>query len=272
MTKVHRYLKDMPREARTEFALSYPFEVPRASFCLEGNTAHAVALSGVDLAKELRLRVGTEEVALGDYAASKGYLEGPRTAVVASGSNASPNQLARKFAALPGLVPTVKAELQDFAVVHTAKITAYGSVPSTVHPMPGATAEVFVNFLNSEQLEAMHQTEALGIEYEFCRLEGARLTLAGSNPLTEVYSYISRAGAFEEDGKPITLQTVPHHNTALTSADQRGAQGKVSTRLAWAGSLNEFVDGNIHDPVQRKRHVAQLKMHGLQFPGLKEAS
>jgi hypothetical protein len=90
---------------------------------------------------------------------------GDRVPVLAIGSDAAPEQLARKFihAGLIAdpLIPVLRARLHDFDVVHASCITAHGSVPATLWRSPGTVVDVFVAFLSPVQLSRMHETDGV---------------------------------------------------------------------------------------------------------------
>lgn len=82
----------------------------------------------LEVVKPFRLEQVVQELGL-----STGLLLQNFTAVLAIGSNGSPEQLARKFqqSRFPGrvLIPVVRAVLEDFDVVYAPLIAAYGSCP-----------------------------------------------------------------------------------------------------------------------------------------------
>jgi len=82
-----------------------------------------------------------------------GEVTAGRTPVLAFGSNAAPEQLRRKFGATPDtVIPVIRADLADFDVVYSAHLTAYGAVPATLAPSPGARLQTWVTWLDDAQL------------------------------------------------------------------------------------------------------------------------
>lgn len=100
----------------------------------------------------------------------------PFTPILAIGSNAGPEQLARKFP--PDLfpqgavIPVIQCVLDDFDVVYAPLISSYGSATATLEASPGARVEVFVTYLAPPLQQRMHETEGA---YDLLRLDGVRL-------------------------------------------------------------------------------------------------
>lgn len=129
-----------------------------------------------------------------------------RHAVIASGSNASPDRLAIKFAdhahLLSDPIPVTQAQLHDFDSVYSAHFSGYGSIPATLAHAPGAMAEVFVTWLTDAQLNRMHETEAVGVNYDFVKLTDIRLLNEYGGGFTQAHAYMSKRGCLNKDGEP----------------------------------------------------------------------
>lgn len=85
-----------------------------------------------------------------------------RTAVLAFGSNASPPQLARKFAGVPGsAIPVVKGWAYGLRLAFSAHINPVGYIPAAVRSSrdPTSRLPVWLTFLDPEQLKVMDPTE-----------------------------------------------------------------------------------------------------------------
>ncbi|WP_446917182.1 hypothetical protein, partial [Klebsiella pneumoniae] len=76
-----------------------------------------------------------------------------RVAVIAYGSNRSPEQLARKYRDWPTgtVIPVARARLDGFDAVHSCHFTRYGSMPAMLHPAPGVTVDISVVWLTAAQ-------------------------------------------------------------------------------------------------------------------------
>ena len=119
-------------------ATGYPYEFPACSYLFADHARHPLPN---DLPAELKGRIP----------------------VIACGSNRAPEQLARKFQdwPLPLRIPVLCAKLFGFDVVYSAHFTRYGAVPATLHPCPGATVDVAVQWLTPAELERMDATEGI---------------------------------------------------------------------------------------------------------------
>ena len=83
-----------------------------------------------------------------------------RIPILSVGSNRSPYQLKRKFSLNQDICVT-PATLYDSDVVFAASLSSYGSMPATQWPSKGTEVNLNVLWLNEEQLEIMHLSEAL---------------------------------------------------------------------------------------------------------------
>jgi hypothetical protein len=170
-----------------------------------------------------------------------------RHVVLAYGANGAPEVLRRKLgdgAALAVLAGVV----HGFQVVYSSHISAYGAIPSTLHPAPGASARVFALLLDDDQLVRLVETE---FNYSVRRLNGLRFEHGDS-----AIAFISRHGALGLTGAPIPL-------SAMT---QREVQALVRARLAPAESEEEFILGNVRDQARAGRFTAELRRRGIPFP------
>ncbi len=252
------------------WAKAYPFDVPARSFIYVDGESHDVTrLTGGGWTSAHIDHAGDEKHILShlreqdlDIAAN----DAPRVAVIASGSNASPQRLAQKFSdALPGaVVPTLRVRLQNYCVVYSAKFCSYGSMPATLTSAPGAEVEVFVNLLTEDQLEVMDATETLGIEYHRPVLDGAQVVLEDESVVTDVQAYISLHGALAPQGSPYALDTIKGRNVPFAPMHQEDVQSMVHALFDHEGPLDEFIYENISDAELRRKRSEHLKEnHGI---------
>lgn len=85
-----------------------------------------------------------------------------RLPVLAVGSNAYPRQLADKFQVHPVLddaVPVLPCTLTGFRLVFCAHLSPHGYIPVTPRQAPGHTTHTWIQWLTSEQLQAVAATE-----------------------------------------------------------------------------------------------------------------
>jgi hypothetical protein len=193
--------------SRIEHAESYPFSRPACSYLFEDGRMHPLP-----------------EDACQD-----------RFPIVASGSNASPTRLFSKFGRDHD-IPVTRAVLHDFAVVFAGHFTAYGAIPATLCPHPGAHTEAWITWLTPEQLTIMHRSEGvIGCRetmqrYDFVELCGIELQPERLAPVTHAGAYLSRR-MLAPDGAPVRFAEVPASNTEL-----RARSHNATLRLA-AGLL-----------------------------------
>ena len=175
-----------------------------------------------------------------------------RTPVLALGSNAAPMQLRRKFAGLPGHIPVSRAVLFDHVAVYSAHFTRYGALPATLHRHPGAIAFTALTWLDDRQLARMHETESVGVNYDYVevadiRLEhDARLGEGAIPACLGVGAYVSRHGPLTHEGRPIRLAEAASSGCPLPALTQpaalRFAQRRVAPEIAFEAFLERLVD------------------------------
>jgi hypothetical protein len=186
---------------------------------------------------------------------------GSRTPLLAAGSNAAPAVLREKLGDALGTrgVPVVRAEARDLAVVHSAHFAAYGSVPATPVPCPGAVAGLYVLWLTAAQLLRLDGTESLGVNYRRAPLVGADLRLDGGGRLGACDAYLSLHGPLHLEGAPVALTAVHQTGVPWRRMDQRGVQEAALRHVGFGGTLDAFIRQHIADPSMRARHGAALK-------------
>jgi len=177
------------------------------------------------------------------YALGEGAT-GERHVLLAYGANGSPEVLERKLG--PGASLEVRARtLQGFDVVYSSHVSAYGAIPSTLHPSPGAAVPVFELLVDDAQLVRLVESE---FNYSVRGLDG---TIA----------FVSRHGALGITGEPIPLGAM----------GQREVQALVRERLAPDESEEEFILGNVRDHARALRFTVALRREGIAF-GAKDAA
>ncbi len=227
--------------ARIARARSYPFDPPRESYLFGGG------------------RVQPLEDA-------KRAVEG-RTPVLASGSNASPAQLARKYAAHGEAVaiPVTRADLAGFDSVYNAHIAAYGSVPATLFPSPGTVLETFITWLDDDQLAVMHATEQPGINYHYAELAGIAVAVEGVGELDAAFAYISVAGCLIREGSPVALAEVPARGRAFPALAQPDMLAHVRDVTAPGCDIEAFILETVADARLREARGRALAARARRF-------
>lgn len=223
LRRIEVYDVDGSPDKIVERALAYPFDPPYDSYVLDGREPRPVRPGDV--------RDGLHPV-------------------LAYGSNASTRALLRKFAGDLQL-PVLRGALEGFEIVYSSHLSAYGSVPVTLHPVAGARIETYVTLVTDDQLVRLAETE---FNYAIRRLDGVRV----SGPEIDVaapIAFVSRHGALGIDGDLVRLADRP----------QRAMLERVRDHLAPDEGLEEFVVANVRDPHRAVAFTAELKRRNLPF-------
>ncbi|MFF8319468.1 hypothetical protein ACF06V_20135 [Streptomyces bobili] len=127
-----------------------------------------------------------------------------RTPLLAVGSNACPGQLRHKMAefGLTSPVPMVRTRVTGIDVGVSAHVSILGYVSASPVHAPGVTRELFVIWLDAEQLALVDATEP-----NFDRVQlpepSARVELDDGGTLSGVFAYVNRHGVLHNgDGVP----------------------------------------------------------------------
>jgi hypothetical protein len=125
-----------------------------------------------------------------------------RTPVLAYGSNACPPQLARKLADTEWspIVPMTRAWAQNLAVAYSDHESRYGAVPATVIASEGACTEVFIAWLDDEQLVGFDRSEGQNYERRSFDLARHEIYVADGRIPDHLSLYVSTRGVFSHDG------------------------------------------------------------------------
>lgn len=224
-------------------ARSYPFGHPAASYLFRGGRAEPVA----------------------DPARLAGLTEG-RVPVLASGSNAAPAQLARKYAAMAdAVIPVTRARLTGFDSVYNAHIAAYGSIPATLFPSPGTVLATFITWLEARTLAVMHGTEQPGVNYHYARLSGIEVAVDGIGVLDEAYAYISVAGCLIHGDGPVSLAEVPAEGRRFPARRQHEMLALARDLTTPGAALDAFIVETVGDAALRLARSARLAATARPF-------
>ena len=133
-------------------------------------------------------------------------LEG-RTPVLAIGSNRSPEQLLRKFGD-QNFLPVTCVKLCDYDVVYAAHITSYGSTPAVLAQSPGTIVDIAITWLTKVQLKRMHETEAIGINYDYGVSNSLKINADYDYQNQNIGCYLGRRGCLNIMGNIIALKEI----------------------------------------------------------------
>jgi len=190
-----------------------------------------------------------------------------RHPVIASGSNASPERLLAKFSdhieLLNDTIPVERAQLHNFDTVYSAHITNYGAIPATLAHAPGTVADVFITWLTDAQLERMHQTEAVGVNYDYAKLSGILLLCSCGAGLTSAYAYISKRGCLNKDAKPVPLAAVYATGRQWAAMTEAEVLEFARGQIAPAQGINAFIRKHIDCVDTRAERTQHLSTNAL---------
>ena len=262
------------REGTLARAKGYPYAAPPTSFALIAGREYAV-VGPVDTSGALdltRTRVRDadtgRELSLSDLPdpdLDSGALRA-RVPVLAYGANRSPEALRRKRS-LPGfpadsVIIALRARVHDLDVVHSAHLSAYGSVGATLQHSPGTDAEVAVLLLTEPQLIALGETEP---NYTLEDLPDVAVELEGGGRLDRVHSYVSRHGCLTLEGAEVALAAIPAGARRFRALTQPEVLAAVAARLGHRGELDEFILDNVADPELAAGRTRELRRDARRF-------
>ncbi|MDL5199964.1 hypothetical protein [Streptomyces sp. ALI-76-A] len=135
-----------------------------------------------------------------------------RTPVLAVGSNASPAQLRHKMAesGITSPVPMVRARVTGLDVGVSAHVSRLGYVSASPFQAPGTVRELFVIWLDPEQLAVIDASEGVPLPHGNYRrawlpAPEVRVEPAPGVTLPGVYAYVNRRGVLHDGtGAPRT--------------------------------------------------------------------
>eukprot|EP00210_Caulerpa_lentillifera_P005579 g5336.t1 len=150
----------VPEETRDQKlvrAKGYPYSRPTSSFLYASGAAipfRNELWKGPEYLKELLETISPHsDFDLKEYTNTEWH------AVLAIGSNASPEQLYRKYSQQGVIIPVIQSVLFDFDVVYAPLVSSYGSCTATLQASKGTVVELFVTYLTTPLLDQMIETE-----------------------------------------------------------------------------------------------------------------
>ena len=215
----------------------YPGRRPDYSYFLSEDSVHKLqTINNIPLSKAIIDFEGEKiELSLLLKRLSVRPLE-DRYAIIGYGSNACPSRLIEK-----GIfnLPIVKVSAKNVDVVYTYEKTHYehhkdgDAVPATIVKSSNTLAEVWVSFLDEDQLEEMDKSEGRkGRHYDLVELKDCEITLPNGRVLSPAYTYVANKKGFAfKDGKPIALVSIKAKNRkfgAMYETDMLNTIGKCT--------------------------------------------
>jgi hypothetical protein len=227
------------QSSEIERALGYPYRRPVSSYLFSGGIAKDLP-DGIDLSN--------------------------RRPVLACGSNGAPEQLLRKYGSNDDIaIPVTAAKMYDIGCTYSAHFSAYGAIAAALCVVPGIESQVHITWLTDAELDRMHETEAIGLNYHFTSIEGINVVCDQTGPLHSLNAYVSLRGSLLLDGDPIILKGIPANNTVLRKLDQKAMQEEVRHRLAPETLLADFIMENINDATTRQSRTGIISQFTRPF-------
>jgi hypothetical protein len=198
---------------------------------------HAIHFSNVDhllgsLAFQSFERKKVEEF-LGD-----GMLNN-KVPVVAYGSNVCLAQLQYKFSLRPDVddfMLCIKAEITDSDIVYASFLAPYGSLPAVIAPVKNAVTEVWVTFIDIEQLKLINSTEK---GYVLREHSGKKVRLETGEIFEKVYAYYDPRALLWK-GQMFRFADIPGMSS-LKSVWQSDMLDDLKLALFYKGTREEFI-------------------------------
>jgi hypothetical protein len=177
-----------------------------------GDADHSLAALGLDLAPRDHPLLYP-----GAWPAHSGLLDGDRflpldrlvhedrVPVLAVGSNACPGQLRHKMdeSGITSPIPMVRARVTGIEVGVSAHISSLGYVSASPVDAPGTVRELFVTWLDAEQLAVIDASEGVPLRYGNYRrawLQAPKLRIEPTDGtrLPGAYVYVNRRGVLRD--------------------------------------------------------------------------
>lgn len=204
------------------------------------------------------VQLGRETLAPGEIEVDRAE----RVPMLAYGSNAAPEVLARKLALSDQPVLVMPAWLDGFDVVYSAHISPYGAIPATLQRSPGTEVRVHVVYMTEAQVGLVSATEP---NYESATIEGARCRPDEGGPIADPSAYVSRHGCLLVESSEIALAAVEARGRAFPHLTEAEAIEHVRLVTAPDTDTEPFVLANVTDPGLSQSRTAQLPRRPLQL-------
>jgi len=243
-------------DPRLRRAKTYPYPRPPHSFLFANATPRPLPEPTVEAIDGALVELGAAPLA-------------ERVAVIAHGSNAAPEALARKYGAFPGdpAIPVIRARLGGFDVVYATHVSSYGSIPSTLAPSPGTVVETAITLLAPDQLDLMHGSELSAGNYVYGRLDGLALDLEGLGRRASAFAYLTRRGCLGiAAGAPLALAQIKARGRRFAQAGKVEVLALARDFLAPGADLDTFIAAIIDDADYRRAVAARLRARAVGGP------
>ncbi|MFF1547429.1 hypothetical protein [Streptomyces sp. NPDC058291] len=174
-----------------------------------------------------------------------------RTPVVAVGSNASPAQLRHKMAEFDVVspVPMVRARVTGIDVGVSAHISGPGYISASPVNAPGCTAQLFVIWLDADQLATLDATEP---NYDRVLLPAphVRVELENGEALLETFAYVNHHGVL--------------HSGSGVPRSHPGQRALITELLSGSAALRRLFGETPEEFCRRARADARRRERGAE--------
>lgn len=211
-------------------ALAYPYRIPATSFAFSPSdgAAHALTDFQVTQVRVVSQKRGVTTYDIDAIADGASFRLENVCPVIASGSNASPEQLYRKYhGRTDAPIHTILWEFDNLIPVFSSHFAGYGAISACLWRQGGARGHLFVNLLGEAELARMHETESLGIEFNFVQLEfaqGRQVGRLNGAPLALDFHYYDsiHGPLLDAQGQPVVLScfAVTQHGLQTANEEQ----------------------------------------------------
>ncbi len=256
-------------EAERDRALHYPYQIPPTHFAVEPE-AHKLHLMpdlrvldytiadrrGGATFYDVRLLAGGSERHLSHVCP-----------VVAAGSNASHEQLNRKFHTHSrNTIYSLFGRFSNVVPVYSAHLAGYGAIPACLWPCEGAESRLFFTFFAADDLARMHATESLGEHYQFVPLPSAMRGPIELGTL-EFFYYESLLGpVLSERDEPIVLTSFEVRLCELPRLSERELLPLAFAEIFPERSFDEALTAIVRSRDLRAAAMDRLKAIRIPLP------
>jgi hypothetical protein len=188
-------------------------------------------------------------------------LEG-RVPVLAIGSNKSPEQLLRKFGH-QDFLPVTFVKLCDYDVVYAAHMASYGSIPAILTASPGTIIEIAVTWLSKLQLEHMHKTEAIGVNYDYGIAKALKIISDYDYENQEMGCYLGRRGCLSVKGDIIALTEIIATNRVFKEFKQSEILKEIYSNVSEGEPFEAWLKRLINNKEARQSATSILTQNAI---------
>ncbi len=238
-----------PKEqAAIDQAFEYPFSLQTEPYLFWNGNAYPILNVSTSDVLNTTIRTNGDILTIRDHCSKHSELYDIENckfhAVLASGSNASPMQLSRKFLGYGtrALVPVFKGHARDIATVYSAHFArGYCSIPATIANVPSSTTELFCALVPDYMLDTLHQSEHIGVNYGYFELGDFEFdTTGGLLPFT-LYAYVSLWGSLLLNDQLVRLPQFHSTATWIPAMSEREVMLAVSRLLEPGVDVGDFI-------------------------------